>query len=71
MKNITLSADENAIEEARIKAKFNNTTLNTLFREWLSDYIRDKNISDDLEDFFSNTCAKSGRSYSRDEYNER
>jgi hypothetical protein len=71
MKNITLSADENTIKEARLKAHTNNTTLNNLFREWLSDYIRDKNISDDLEEFFSNTYAKSGRSYSRDEYNER
>jgi hypothetical protein len=32
MKNITLSADENAIEEARIKAQLNNTTLN--LEEW-------------------------------------
>lgn len=71
MKNITLSADENVIEKARTKARINNTTLNDLFREWLIDYIRDKNISDELDKFISKTSAKSKRSYSRDEYNER
>ena len=39
MKNITLSADERLIEEAREKARQANTTLNEEFRRWLSDYV--------------------------------
>jgi hypothetical protein len=39
MKNITLSADERLIEEAREKARQENTTLNEQFRRWLEDYV--------------------------------
>jgi hypothetical protein len=39
MKNITLSADERLIEEAREKARRQNTTLNEQFRSWLADYV--------------------------------
>ena len=39
MKNITLSADERLIEEAREKARQQNTTLNEEFRRWLADYV--------------------------------
>jgi hypothetical protein len=35
MKNITLSADENLIEQARLTAKAQRKTLNSAFREWL------------------------------------
>ena len=37
MKNITLSADEGLIEEARRIAAAKNTTLNAEFRLWLAD----------------------------------
>ncbi|HWO93333.1 MAG TPA: hypothetical protein VNL92_01050 [Dehalococcoidia bacterium] len=39
MKNITLSADERLIEEARAKAREEHTTLNEQFRRWLEDYV--------------------------------
>ena len=39
MKNITLSADERLIEEAREKARQEHTTLNEQFRRWLADYV--------------------------------
>jgi hypothetical protein len=39
MKNITLSADERLIEEAREKARSQNTTLNEEFRRWLESYV--------------------------------
>jgi hypothetical protein len=39
MKNITLSADERLIEEARGKARREHTTLNEQFRGWLADYV--------------------------------
>ena len=38
VKNITLSADEALIEQARAVAKSERTTLNAAFREWLEQY---------------------------------
>ena len=35
MKNITLSADEDLIEQARLAARAQRKTLNAAFREWL------------------------------------
>ena len=40
LKNITLSADERPIEEARQKAREQRTTLNEQFRRWLDEYVR-------------------------------
>jgi len=72
LKNITLSADEKLIEDARKKAKLNNTTLNDLFRHWIAGYSREKNLTDKLDVFLSKTeYVASGRSFSRDELNER
>jgi hypothetical protein len=39
VKNITLSADERLIEEARKKDRAEHTTLNEKFRRWLEDYV--------------------------------
>jgi tryptophan synthase alpha subunit len=71
MKNITLSADGNAIEVARKKALEENTSLQNLFRQWLSEYIANKNISNDLDMFLNTTSASTERSFFRDELNER
>src|SRR5258708_12253452 len=38
MKNITLSADESVIEQARLVARARHKTLNAAFREWLEQY---------------------------------
>ena len=38
MKNITLSADEELIERARLVARSQHTTLNAAFREWLQQF---------------------------------
>jgi len=38
MKNITLSAEESLIEQARRVAQAENKTLNSAFREWLEQY---------------------------------
>ena len=38
VKNVTLSADEELIEKARAKAQANQTTLNSMFRQWLEEY---------------------------------
>ena len=38
MRNITLSADERLIDEARDRARKDHTTLNAEFRRWLLEY---------------------------------
>lgn len=71
MKNITLSADDVIIENARKKALKNNTTLNALFREWLISYTNNAKSANELDNFLNQLNVKSGRSFSRDELNER
>ncbi len=72
MKNVTLSANEDVIRKAKNKAQQNNTTLNSLFRKWLDDYTRDKNIVLELDRFLSKTeYVEAGRSFTRDEFNQR
>ena len=39
IKNITLSAEEQLLADARARAELERTTLNTLFREWLACYV--------------------------------
>ena len=72
MKNITLSADEKLIEQARDAARARKTTLNQLFREWLSQVAgreeREQQVSDLLERL---SYADAGGKFSRDEMNER
>ncbi len=38
MKNVTLSADDSLIEQARALARLRGTTLNEEFRKWLARY---------------------------------
>jgi hypothetical protein len=72
LKNITLSADEALIREARRQAALHNTTLNELFREWLERYIAHQTALaqyQDLMDRLSHVTA--GRKFTREEMNER
>ena len=41
MKNVTLSADDSLIEQARALARLRGTTLNEEFRKWLASYSSD------------------------------
>lgn len=73
MKNITLSADEDLIEQARKTAESQNTTLNAAFREWLEDYAK---RSGDVAAYHRVMERLRGRvvshgPYTRDEMNER
>ena len=72
MKNITLSADEAMIEQARETARTQKTTLNQLFRNWLSELAgrreRDQQLAllmDRLD------YVKSGGPFNREDMNER
>jgi hypothetical protein len=74
MKNITLSADERLIEEARERARRENTTLNEQFRRWLEDYVgrkeRAERIMAAIRDLQERTHL-TGVPATRDELNER
>jgi hypothetical protein len=72
VKNITLSAEESLIEQARLAAREQHTTLNAAFREWLREFSgRDRRarefdaLMESLKDFSVD------RKYTRDEMNER
>jgi hypothetical protein len=72
VKNITLSADENLIEQARKAAVEQHTTLNAAFREWLVQFSgRERRarefdaLMERLKDFSVD------RKYTREEMNER
>jgi hypothetical protein len=72
MKNVTLSADENLIEQARLIAKSRHKTLNALFREWLEQFTAQHGGKQDFDALMKRLQhVKAGRRFSRDEMNER
>lgn len=74
MKNITFSADERRIEEARQRAREQNTTLNEAFRAWLEEYSgRAERVRRALRtlDRIQGKANSGGRKFTRDEMNER
>ena len=83
MKNITLSADEGLIEEARRRAAARNTTLDAEFRLWLADYVSRGPAPDPEDrkrqaekamaaiDALRDSIKTGGRKFTRDEMNER
>jgi hypothetical protein len=72
MKNVTLSADEHLIEQARLLARAQNKTLNSVFREWLRDYTSGAGNGKEFDALMSRLRhVRAGRRFSRDEMNER
>jgi dsDNA-specific endonuclease/ATPase MutS2 len=72
MKNITLSADEHLIEQARENTRRRNSTLNALFREWLADLAQQQERAAQLDALMARLDYVDARgSFSRDEMNER
>jgi hypothetical protein len=72
MKNITLSADADIIEKCRMRALRENTTLNAVFRQWLRRYAGRDLASSDFVDLMERlSYARAGRSFTREEMNER
>ncbi|MDP2368285.1 hypothetical protein [Rhodoferax sp.] len=74
LRNITLSADEQLIARAREKAGAAQTTLNVEFRKWLAEYAsrqdnaavtRFRQVMKQLDQ------VDAGRTFTRDEMNER
>jgi hypothetical protein len=75
MKNITLSATDALIDRAREKARAQGVTLNDEFRKWLADYVASDSGQDAVTRFRAVVQnlphVDAGRTFSRDEMNER
>ncbi len=72
LKNITLSAEEAMIERARRRAEAKNTTLNSEFRRWLAQYADAPQTKEDLAALMERfVYVKPGKTFTRDEMNER
>jgi hypothetical protein len=74
MKNVTLSASEDLIEQAREIARAKHTTLNQAFREWLADYTARESGLREYQALMRNLAesgVQAGRKFSREEMNER
>lgn len=72
MKNITLSADEDLIEQARLIARAQRKTLNAAFREWLAQFTAQSGSAQEAESLMKRLShVRAGRHFTRDEMNER
>jgi len=73
MKNITLSADEKLIEQARKNAVIKGSTLNQEFRTWLeSQAVSGETRSEQYRQHMKRlTYVNAGRKFTRQEMNER
>lgn len=72
MKNITLSADENLIERARLIARGQHRTLNEAFRDWLEQFSQSAGDAQGFDALMSRLQhVDAGRRFSSDELNER
>ena len=72
MKNITLSADEDLIERARLIARGQRRTLNAAFREWLAQFAESEGDAQGFESLMKHLQhVNAGGHFSRDEMNER
>jgi len=73
MKNITLSADEELIEQARQLARSQKRTLNDAFREWLLHFTQQAGKAEEYDALMTRLrkTVRSNGPYTRDEMNER
>lgn len=72
MKNVTLSAEESLIEQARMVARSQRKTLNAAFREWLSQYAAQAGAGAAVDALMRRLHhVRSAGPYTREEMNER
>jgi hypothetical protein len=73
MKNIRLSADEKLIEASHARARAEHTTLNELFRHWLTEYAGHHERLQRYDQVIGALRGKMrvGRKLTRDELHER
>ena len=72
MKNVTLSADEDLIEKARLVARSRRKTLNAAFREWLLQFTAQSGNGQEVDSLMKRLRhVNAGRHFTRDGMNER
>ncbi|HET7291796.1 MAG TPA: hypothetical protein VFM88_05180 [Vicinamibacteria bacterium] len=72
VKNVTLSAEARLLERARELARRRSTTLNQMFRDWLSELTTEPSRTDRYEQLMRRLAgARSGGRFTRDEMNAR
>jgi hypothetical protein len=72
VRNITLSADEDLIEQARQVARAQRKTLNAAFREWLLQFTAQSGNVQEVDALMGRLRhVNAGRRFTRDEMNER
>jgi hypothetical protein len=72
MKNITLSADEDLIEQARLLARAQRKTLNAVFREWLVQFTAHAGDSKKVDALMRRLRhVNAGHRFTREEMNKR
>jgi predicted transcriptional regulator len=72
MKNITFSADQQLIEQARLLAKVRHKTLNDLFRDWLEQLVAQSGDTQEFDALMKRLKhVEAGKHFTRDEMNER
>jgi hypothetical protein len=71
MKNVTFSAEESLIEQARLVARTQHTTPNAAFREWLEQYAAQAGGGAVDALMKRHRHARSAGPYTRDQLNER
>jgi hypothetical protein len=72
LKNITFSANEELIRKARERAANERTTLNEEFRRWLEKYAEQPASAQAFSELMDSfRYVQPGRSFRRDEMNER
>jgi hypothetical protein len=72
VKNITLSADPELIEQARERARQQKKTLNAAFREWLVEYTGRRDRAKEYQELMKRLDhIKVDRKFTREELNAR
>ena len=72
MRNVTFSADEDLIDQARLVAHEERKTLNDAFREWLAGYASSRSDVARFDEFMKQMKPmRAGRHFTREEMNER
>lgn len=70
--NVTFSLDPFLLKKARGRAAGERTTLNALFRQWVSGYVNPRRPANDFQALMKRLdYADAGRKFSREEMNER
>jgi hypothetical protein len=72
VRNITLSAEDELIDRARLRAAQEKTTLNAAFREWLARYAGSETSSQEYRELMKRLRhVRPGRHFLREELNQR